>query len=174
MLGLPAGVGRLWVAGLLSFALSLGEEAGRVVILVRHAERAGGMGADVGLSEAGRCRAKVLSTMLADSGIKAIYTSEVKRTQQTAEPLAEKLGIGPQVVPASKVEEIVAKLRQSPPDTASLVVGHSNTVPEIVKRLSGQTVAPIADDQFDRMFIVTINGEQSRVVLLHYPGCPGN
>ena len=37
-----------------------------------------------------------------------------------------------------------------------------------------KAVAPIADDEFDRLFIVTINGEQSRVVKLRYPGCPGS
>ena len=72
---------RFWVIGLLPLAmLSIAAEPTRSVILVRHAERAGGMDADVGISDAGQCRAKLLATMLADAGVKVIYTSQVKRT----------------------------------------------------------------------------------------------
>jgi hypothetical protein len=52
------------------------------------------------------------------------------------------------------------------------VVGHSNTVPAIVGKLSGKTIPPIADNEFDRMFVVTLSNPQAAtVVTLHYPGC---
>src|SRR5262245_7231642 len=77
----------------------------QTVILVRHAERAGGMGPEVGISEAGRCRAETLARMLADAGVRRIYVTDVMRTQQTAQPLAGKLKLQPEIIPAKDVED---------------------------------------------------------------------
>ena len=157
---------------LAAWSLALAAQPAKTVILVRHAERAGGMSADVGISEAGRCRAEALARMLADANVKRIYTSEVARTQQTAEPLAAKLQIRPDVVPAQDVEGLVAKLRAGPPDEVVLVVGHSNTVPEIVKLLGGGSVPPIGDNEYDHLFILTLtHPNQAAVVALRYAGC---
>ena len=153
-----------------SFALAA--QPAKTVILVRHAERAGGMSADVGISEAGRCRAEALARMLADANVKRIYTSEVARTQQTAEPLATKLHIRPEVIPAKDTEGLVAKLRAGAPDQVVLVVGHSNTVPEIIKLLGGGSVPPIGDGEYDRLFVATLtHPNQATVVTLRYAGC---
>jgi phosphohistidine phosphatase SixA len=141
----------------------------QTVILVRHAERSGGMGTDVGISDAGRCRAEALARMLTDAGIKHIYVSEVARTQQTAQPLANKLRLGPEVVPAKDIDSLVAKVRTG---GVVLVVGHSNTVPEIIKRIGGGTVQPIDDGEYDRMYVVTLTDpNHATVVTLHYAGC---
>jgi phosphohistidine phosphatase SixA len=141
----------------------------QTVILVRHAERAGGMGADVRISEAGKCRAEALARMLADAGVEHIYVSEVPRTQQTARPLANKLRIRPEVVPAKDIDSLVAKVRTG---GVVLVVGHSNTVPEIIKRIGGGTVQPIDDGEYDRMYIVTLTDpNHATLVKLHYAGC---
>jgi len=149
-----------------------GAQQARTVILVRHAERAGGTSPEVGISEAGRCRAEVLAGMLADAGVRQIFTSEVGRTQQTAAPLARKLNLTPEVVPAKDVEALVAKLRSGPAGGTVLVVGHSNTVPDIIERLGAGAVAPIADSEYDRLFVVTFSGPREvTVVTLHYKGC---
>jgi phosphohistidine phosphatase SixA len=165
-------VGRLIPALLALSSLGLAADPARTVILVRHAERAGGMAPEVGLSEAGRCRAQVLAAMLADAGVKRIYTSEVARTRETAEPLAKKLGLQPEVVPANDYDSLLAKLRSGAPEGVTLVVGHSNTVPEIIRRLGGGTVPAIADSEYDRLFVVTLTGgNQASVVTLHFAGC---
>ena len=156
------------LAALLALPLAAAPPA--TVIVVRHAERAGGMANDVGLSEAGRCRAGVLANMLAGAHVERIYTSEVARTQQTAEPLARKLNVTPQVVPAKDIDALVVKLRAG--SGTALVVGHSNTVPEIVEKLGGGRVAPIADTEFDGMYIVTLAGpKEATLLMLRYPGC---
>ncbi len=148
----------------------LAEEAPQTIILVRHAERAGGMSPDVGISEAGQQRAEMLATMLADAGVRAIYTSEVARTQQTAQPLAKKLQLKPVVIPAKDVDGLIKRLRAGSGTGATLVVGHSNTVPDIIRRLGAGTLPPIADTEYDRLFIVTLTGPQQATVLtLHYP-----
>jgi len=148
---------------------SVAAEQARTVILVRHAERAGGMAADVGLSEAGRCRAGALARMLADADIQKIFITEVARTQQTAQPLAETLKVRPEIVPAKDVEQLLAKLQTG---GTALVVGHSNTIPQILEKLGAGTIKPIADDEFDRLFVVT-GKDPSRVSLVtfHYAGC---
>jgi len=160
-------------AGLLALcALGLAAGPARTVILVRHAERAGGMTPDAPLSEAGRCRAGVLSAMLADAGVTRIYTSEAARTEQTAAPLAKRLGLRPEIVAASDVDGLVAKLGGGAPEGVTLVVGHANTVPEIIRRLGGGTVPPIGDSEYDRMSVVTITGpNQVSVLTLRFAGC---
>jgi phosphohistidine phosphatase SixA len=147
-------------------------EPPRTVILVRHAERPGGMSTDEGISEIGRCRAQALARVLADAGVRRIYTSEVSRTQQTAEPLAARLNIRPDVVPAKETARLVSRLKSDKPGGVALVVGHSNTVPDIIKQLGAGTVPPIADDEFDRLFVVTLPRGAPGVVTLHYAGCP--
>jgi broad specificity phosphatase PhoE len=108
----------------------------RIIFLVRHAERADAGGpaqADPELSAAGRERAAALARELKDCGIRAIFTSEFKRTRQTAAPLAESLGRRAEVVPTKDAATIVARLRNASGNV--LVVGHSNTISEIIRAL---------------------------------------
>lgn len=147
-------------------------QSASTVILVRHAERAGGTSPEVGISEAGRCRAELLAGMLADAGITHIFATEVARTQQTAAPLARKLNLKPEVLQAKDVEELAAKLRLEPQGSVVFVVGHSNTVPDIIERLGAGAVTPIADTEFDRLFVVTLTGpRQGTAITLRYKGC---
>jgi broad specificity phosphatase PhoE len=169
---LSRAVRRVVVAGLLPWAFVIAAEPARTVILVRHAERAGGTDPSVGITEAGRCRAKVLAGMLSDAKVRSIYTSELARTQQTAEPLAQKLNIKPEVVPVKDIDALVAKLRARTEEGTVLVVGHSNTIPAIVERLSGETEPAIGEGEYDRMFVVTLVGpNQASVLMVRYPGC---
>ena len=133
------------------------------IFLVRHAEKAGGDDPD--LTEAGHARAESLANILKDAGITAIYTSEVKRTQQTAAPLAKALHVEPAVIPAKDSAALVAKLKGSSGN--ALVVGHSNTIPEIIKALGITTPVNIADNDYDNLFLVVLE-EKPRLVLLHY------
>src|SRR5947209_8379254 len=133
---------------LLSFQLA---EAA-TIILVRHAERAGGTDASVPLSERGHQRARLLARMLAGSGIQAIYTTDMARTLQTAAPLAAELKIHPTVLPGKDLTGLLSRLQSLERDQVVLVIGHSNTVPEIVSRL-GAATPPMSDSEFDRMLI---------------------
>lgn len=58
------------------------------IIIVRHAERQSGEGDD-SLSEAGRHRAERLALILKDAGITHIFVSDLRRTLETAQPLAK-------------------------------------------------------------------------------------
>jgi 2,3-bisphosphoglycerate-dependent phosphoglycerate mutase len=133
--------------------------AQKLVFVVRHAERAdtGAMKmqaqVDPPLSAAGEERAAMLAGMLGDSGIRAIYVTEFRRTQDTARPLAAKLGLKAQSIPSKNTPELAAKLHQDHADDIVLVVGHSNTVSPLIQALGGPAVT-IADDEYDNLFIV--------------------
>jgi len=172
-LNLSRAICRVVVAVWLSWACLIAAEPARTVIIVRHAERAGGNDPSVSITEAGRCRAAVLAGMLSGAKVRTIYTTELARTQQTAAPLALRLSIKPEVVPAKDIDALVAKLRARTEEGAVLVVGHSNTLPAIVERLTGETEPAIGESEYDRMFVLTLIGpNQAGVVVLRYPGCP--
>jgi broad specificity phosphatase PhoE len=144
------------------------------VFVVRHAERADTtpgtpptMSADPDLSEAGRARAASLATMLKDANISAIYATEFKRTQQTAAPLAKALGLTVNTLPASETKGLVEQVRAA--KSPVLIVGHSNTVPEIVKALGITTPLTVGDTEFDNLFVVTTSTTGgSSLLRLHY------
>lgn len=135
--------------------------AQQTIFVIRHAERADDGNAamtdkpaDPGLSKAGEARAAKLATMLADAGIKAIYVTEFKRTQETAKPLAAKLGIKEDVVSSRETAALVAKIRNEHAKDVVLIVGHSNTVPDIVKAFTGKVVT-LGDGEYNAMFVLT-------------------
>lgn len=150
------------------------------VFLVRHAEKAAAPREDPPLLETGTARAQLLARMLGKSGIKAIYTSQFLRTKATAEPLAKQLGItsvaislkmstsNPREISTESIKEIADKIYQRPGENA-LVIGHSNSVPEVIKALGGD-VAPVIDEkEFDDLFVVTIYAKgKARVNHLKY------
>ena len=111
------------------------------------------MAADPDLSDtrAGQ-RAESLAAMLKDAGITAIFATEFKRTQQTAAPLAKALGITVTTVPAKDMAALVEKLKAATGKV--LVVGHSNTVPEIMSGARRDAAVTIGDAEFDNLFIV--------------------
>jgi broad specificity phosphatase PhoE len=129
--------------------------AQKLVFVVRHAERAdAGMQAqaDPPLSAAGEARAQRLAAMLADAGVKDIFATELKRTQDTAKPIAVKTGVAVEQVSSKDTALLIEKIKSHPNDVV-LVVGHSNTLPAILKALAGVDVA-IADDEYNNLFVV--------------------
>jgi broad specificity phosphatase PhoE len=168
----PASRAVVAVVLLALFACPATAGAQTLVIAVRHAERAdGGAGvqpmtgapADPLLSQVGEARAARLAGLLADSGITAIFTTEFRRTQDTAKPLAAKLGLTPIVVKGTDTADLLARLKSRHANDIVLIVGHSNTLPAIVKGLTGRNVT-IADSQYDDLFLlVPGSGTMSRL-----------
>ena len=136
--------------------------AARTIVVVRHAEKSTDDPRDPSLSAAGHERARTLSSVLRNAGVTDIYTTQYKRTRQTAEPLAQQLGIAIVERPASAANaatyarDLAHEILTKSAGEGVLVVGHSNTVPEIVKALSGTAVPAITDPEYDHIFIVTI------------------
>ncbi|CAN5858825.1 phosphoglycerate mutase family protein [soil metagenome] len=161
----------LLVAGAV-LAVAATASAQSAIFVVRHAERAdavsGGsamMAADPDLSEIGKARAQSLATALKDAGITAIYTTEYKRTRQTAEPLATALGITATAVPARDMPGLIEKLKAAAGNV--LVVGHSNTVGDVIARLGVKEPVTLTDHDYDNLFVV-VTGEKPTLVRLHF------
>jgi phosphohistidine phosphatase SixA len=137
------------------------------IILVRHAEKASA-DPDAVLSAAGQQRAECLANVLKDSGIKRIFVTDTKRTQQTAAPLAKALGIKPAVVPARDTPKLVQDIFYGAAGNA-LVVGHSNTLPTIIQRVQAGTVPAIDENEYDGLYVLTImEGTSTPVVKMRY------
>ena len=131
------------------------------VVVVRHAEKELVTIEDPPLAAAGERRAERLAQMFGTAGglghIEGIYVTNARRSQQTAAPLAARLGIRPSVLQASTSSgSIASRVLREHRGGRALVVGHSNTVPEIVKALSGEDVPPIADDEYDNVYVVSV------------------
>ena len=139
--------------------------AQKLVFIVRHAERADEVmrdEADPPLSAAGQARAEKLSTMLADAGIKSIYVTAYRRTQQTAAPLAAKLHLKPEQTPAAATA-LASRLKSEHANDVVLIVVHSNTIGAIVKALGGPDVK-LGDDEYDNLFVlVPATGAMTRI-----------
>lgn len=127
------------------------------VLLVRHAEKAADGGQDPALSERGRERALALARLLAASGPDHLFASEYRRTQETLAPLAEATGIAVETRPARAVAELAAELAALPAGSLTLVSGHSNTVPALVRALGGEA-GELGEDDYDRLFVLGVGG----------------
>jgi len=140
-------------------ALALGGCArpATVVLLARHAEKQDGT--DPSLTEEGRRRAEALGAIADCRGVSRIYVTQYRRTRETAEPAARRLGLTPIVVEAgpdgsAHAAEVAARVLGT--GGVVLVVGHSNTIPAIIERLGIPNPPAIADDQYGDLFVVTL------------------
>lgn len=146
--------------------------ADSVVYVVRHAERAdasasSSMANDPPLSAAGAARAERLASLLRSAGIERIIVTEYQRTRQTAMPLATQLKIEPVMASAKDSAHIADVLKTA--GGSALVVGHSNTVPEILKLLGVVEPITIAEADYDNLFVVIRHPDGTAMLLrLHF------
>lgn len=139
-------------------------------IVLRHAEKADNS-KDTNLSAEGLIRADELRKTLAPVDVNAIYSTPFNRTKQTVTPLATGKGIAITEYPANKpYEEFVNELIAAHQGKTVVIVGHSNTVPEILKVLSQNNFnVTINENQFDNLFVVTLtDGQKPTVVTMKY------
>ena len=130
--------------------------------VVRHAEKetANTMVNDVPLSEAGKQRALALKDLLKNEKIKHIYSTNYIRTKSTAAPLSEATGVAEEIYDPRDTNFVTAlKIKQ---DGNVLIVGHSNTVDDIVNKLTGTTAVAgdLADSEYGDLFIVKKRGNK--------------
>ncbi len=146
-----------------------------LVLLVRHGEKASHQGEDPPLTAAGAARARALASALHDAGVTAIITTQLRRTRETAEPLAAAIGLKPEIVPVSvesdhletHVQAVAAAVRGHPGGVV-LVVGHQNTVPEIIAALGGPRLPTIRDPVYDNLFVLVPAAGQVHLVQTRY------
>jgi phosphohistidine phosphatase SixA len=140
------------------------------VFLVRHAEKQLDQ-QDPNLTEAGRARAQTLARTLRSVPLDAIFSTDTHRTRQTAAPVAATRSLEIELYDKDDLARVVMKIRRAP--GRYLVVGHSNTTPELVTRLGGDAGAAIDEaSEFDRLYVLVLHPDGSVVTLLLRYGDP--
>ncbi len=129
------------------------------IYLVRHAEKTTER-PDPGLTEEGEQRALELLTVLKDKKITAVHSSDYIRTRETARPSAEVFDLEIQLYDAGDLPAMANKLLQLSGN--HLVVGHSNTTPQLVELLGGDSISEINEaSEYDRLYVITIAQDKS-------------
>ena len=136
-------------------------QATTTIIFVRHAEKAATPPDDPGLSAAGQRRVAELTRQLRDAdvvaGIDAIYSTPFRRTQETAQPVADALDLPINTYDPSDTEEVLETILRDHKGKIILVVGHSNTVPVLIANLgASKKVPPIQEDEYDNIYLISI------------------
>ncbi|HEY3204799.1 MAG TPA: phosphoglycerate mutase family protein [Thermoanaerobaculia bacterium] len=162
------------IAVLIALLLPAAARAQKALIIVRHADKISD--SDERLSEAGVARSAKLAAMLKDAGVTAIYTTNTERAIDTAKPLADALRLSVQaydtrVGAGAKLDSrpFVERLRKENGGEVVLVVGHSNTVPDLLKTLGCPGEITIAPGEYDNLFVVVPKGDgMATTVRLRY------
>jgi 2,3-bisphosphoglycerate-dependent phosphoglycerate mutase len=137
--------------------------------IVRHAEKAtltkdsaGMMANNPPLSEPGKVRAFVLRDELKDDKITHIFSTNTIRTTATVQPLSEQIAVPVTIYSSSRdsMDALIGKVKTLKGNT--LIVGHSNTVDDLVNKLTGRNdvAGDLADSDYDNLFIVTKKGKK--------------
>ena len=127
------------------------------VILVRHAEKEDGD--DPELTAAGRERAARLASLLADSTLTAVYSTDTRRTRATAGPSAENSQLEIQVYDPNELSGLADRVRKRHAGGTVLIVGHSNTTPALANQFTGSgQLSPFSEDDYGNILVVTIPG----------------
>jgi phosphohistidine phosphatase SixA len=165
-------------------ALEAAAQSPTVVFVVRHAEKAAAPANDPPLTEAGSARAKALSMALADANVQVAITTQFARTRETARPTAEARGVTIETVnaggPVPAHAKAVADAARKHAGKAVLVVGHSNTITQIVEALGGPKGKDLCDSEYSWLYTVILDGATTRVTKSTYgapspeapSGCP--
>jgi phosphohistidine phosphatase SixA len=120
------------------------------VYVMRHLQKA--EGADPGLSAEGQANAERLAGWFGRDAPASIYVSATRRARETAAPLAARLGVTPAEYDPRDTGGVAQRALAD--GGTVLIVGHSNTVPEIVEKLGGTRPAPLEESDYGDIFQV--------------------
>lgn len=157
---------KIFAAALVCVFASSVINADSVIYLVRHAEKQSDGTHDPSLTKAGHERADTTAKHLANANLKMIFSTDYKRTQETAAPTAKMTGLPVISYDPRALEAFATELK----DTAksSLVVGHSNTTPVLVNFLAGTNYPLLEDHQYDHLYVVTLKEDGSASVAIEF------
>ncbi|WP_343519568.1 phosphoglycerate mutase family protein [Sphingomonas sp.] len=149
-----------YLVALLSMLCAAGALAGQAeeapIYVTRHYDTPAGQ-PDPDLTPQGKARADQLAAWFYGRTLKAIYVSDFKRSRQTAAPLAAAVGVTPETYDPKDTPAIVARAKAA--GGPVLIVGHSNTVPDIVQQLGGKRPDDLVHEDFGDLW--TIEGGRS-------------
>jgi 2,3-bisphosphoglycerate-dependent phosphoglycerate mutase len=138
------------------------------VWIVRHAEKdtsfANRLNPD--LTVVGMQRAKDLAAYLQKENIVKIFSTDTKRTKQTATYFNMPI----EIYNPKNVATVLDFINLDKQDKSILIVGHSNTVLETIEALgAARPVAQLSDDDYDYLFkVVLADGKPAQVRSFHF------
>jgi len=152
--------------GIQNVAYSQDPDGMFTVYLARHAEKLteSENPEDPSLSACGESRAASLATLLRAVNLDRVYSTPYARTRETAGPVAASHQLEIETYDPRQLEVFSSQLLGQKQN--ALVIGHSNTTAVLAGLLSGEAGQPFGEDEFDRLYLVTVSGTQSQVNIL--------
>lgn len=153
-------------------AISLSACTTTTYYISRHAEKAGGMSADPSLTTTGEQQAEALRSFLRDKKIGAVYSTNYLRTKATAQPAAADANMPVRLYNPAGGVALVDSLKSANRKNV-LIVGHSNTVDDLVNRFVGSnTYSDLPDSEYGSLFVVKKQGDNYKAEKITLPGLP--
>lgn len=129
----------------------------KTIFVTRHAHKAEGN--DPPLSPEGAASAERLADILANENVSAIFATSTRRAMETAAPLSGKTGVA--ITAYDPRDPRLLVLSATANAGSVLIIGHSNTVHDLIGRLGGQPPAQLTEDDYGRVFVIDANGSVS-------------
>lgn len=136
------------------------------IYILRHTEKVDETSEDPVLSAQGIERAKYWKKVLQHTEFDQVFTTEFKRNIQTAELIAAESSVKPELYYPMSFD--VLKFLNLIKGQKVLIIGHSNTIPDMVNRLIDETkYPPMSHENYNILYTITINenGETSSSML---------
>lgn len=136
------------------------------VYIMRHLEQQAGAGDDPGLSPAGKRQADRLASWFRDRP-RAVFASTTRRAMETASPLARRLGVPLETYDAADPERLIDRVKRT--RGVVLIVGHSNTVPDLIRRMGAVGPREIPHSRYGQIWRVPRRGGVATELALPFP-----
>lgn len=131
-------------------------ELEKTIYVTRHMQKLDG--ADPSLSPEGAAAAEALADFLVDRGISKIFATQTRRAMETAAPLAKLIGVKVTAYDPRNSQQLAIEVAAS--KGSVLVIGHSNTVHDLVQRFGGKTPpAPLSEQDYGAVFVINPRGD---------------
>lgn len=129
--------------------------------LVRHAEKEQDGSRDPVLTEIGEQRSENLAHWFSDKQIEDIWSSDYIRTRDTAKPILSKLDMDLTLYDPGNLPELTENLVAK--QHTALIVGHSNTTPQLARLLCDCEIADMDESEHDRVIVISVVNGVTRV-----------
>jgi 2,3-bisphosphoglycerate-dependent phosphoglycerate mutase len=141
----------------------------KLIILVRHAEKADDEAADPELSEAGRQRAERLASVVGRYRPGRFYSTNFIRTRETLAPFARKRKKEVKLYNPREPQKLIDEIMQSR-TKRFVVAGHSNSIPGLANLITKKELFKNLDEsEYTVIWLIRIkNGKVTEVRLLDY------
>lgn len=136
------------------------------IFILRHTEKADDTSENPELSAKGIERAAYWKKVLQHTTFDQVFTTEFKRNIQTANLIASNSSVKPEMYYPMSFD-VLTFMNQIKGQTV-LIIGHSNTIPDMVNRLIDETkYPPMSHQNYNILYTITISddGEVSSTML---------